>query len=318
MTRRLHWDRDGHDWPLREHSRFVQAGGIRWHVQQMGQGPSLLLLHGTGSATHSWRGLMPLLAAHCQVTSMDLPGHGFTGLPPADMMSIAGMARVVRALVDELGIVPAGLVGHSAGAAVAVRMALDGLAAPQAVVSLNGALLPLGGVPGRVFSPMARLMAANPVVARLFAWSASMDRAAVLRLLDSTGSTLDARGNDLYGRLVRNTGHVAGALVMMSQWDLPTLRRDLPRLATPLHLVVGDRDRTVPPVQANEVQALLPRAELSVLPGLGHLAHEQKPADVAALVLRHPWQPAAVSPGLARGTAAGADGHCASVPSQAH
>ena len=59
----------------------VARGPIRWHVQRMGAGPALLLLHGTGAATHSWRALAPLLAEHFTVVAPDLPGHGFTGPP---------------------------------------------------------------------------------------------------------------------------------------------------------------------------------------------------------------------------------------------
>ena len=60
------WERDGRDWPNREASRFVHAAGLRWHVQVMGSGPVVLLLHGTGAATHSWRDLMPKLAERWQ------------------------------------------------------------------------------------------------------------------------------------------------------------------------------------------------------------------------------------------------------------
>ena len=77
----LSWERDGRDWPNREASRFVEAGGLRWHVQQMGRGPVLLLLHGTGASTHSWRALLPLLAKSFTVVAPDLPGHGFTATP---------------------------------------------------------------------------------------------------------------------------------------------------------------------------------------------------------------------------------------------
>lgn len=59
MSDPLAWDRDGRDWPNRAASRFVEVGGIHWHVQQLGQGPVLLLLHGTGAATHSWRDIAP-------------------------------------------------------------------------------------------------------------------------------------------------------------------------------------------------------------------------------------------------------------------
>ncbi|MDU3043759.1 MAG: alpha/beta hydrolase, partial [Bradyrhizobium sp.] len=62
MSDKPNWSVDGKDWPNRAASRFVDAAGLRWHVQMMGEGPVALLAHGTGAATHSWRDLAPLLA----------------------------------------------------------------------------------------------------------------------------------------------------------------------------------------------------------------------------------------------------------------
>lgn len=292
---RLVWERDGVNWPHREASLFVQAGGLRWHVQVFGRvesaRPALLLLHGTGSSTHSWRGLAPLLARHFRVLAPDLPGHGFTGMPEggtlSPQLSLPGMARAVSELMFTLDIKPDIVVGHSAGVAIAVRMCLDALLAPQQVVSLNGALLPLGGLAGQVFAPVARLMAATPLVPRVFSWRAS-DPAVLHRLIAGTGSTLDPVGVALYGQLVRNPGHAAGALGMMANWDLPTLSRQLNRLTTPLHLVVGDNDRTISPRQAHRIRAMLPlaaRLPITTLKGLGHLAHEERPDLVARVLL---------------------------------
>ena len=244
MSGGLDWAREGRDWPNRESSRFVRAGGVRWHVQVMGRGPVLLLVHGTGAATHSWRDLAPRLARHFTVVAPDLPGHGFSGRPPAERASLPGVARSLAALLQALDVSPAVAVGHSAGAAILARMCLDGDIAPKLLVSLNGAFLPFGGWAAMLFLPMARLLSWNPLVPRLFAWRAA-DREALVRLLRGTGSTLDERGVELYGRLVRSPAHVGGALAMMANWDLDPLERDLPRLDTPLVLVVGEADRTV-------------------------------------------------------------------------
>lgn len=296
MEPRLQWERDGADWPHRSFSRFVEAGGLRWHVQRVPATDSLrpraLLIHGTGSSTHSWRDLVPLLSPHFDLLAMDLPGHAFTSLPAGGIgsvqLSLPGMARALAQLLAVEGFAPDFVVGHSAGAAIGAQLVLDGAAAPRLVASLNGALLPLGGLAGRLFSPAARLMALLPGVPRLFAWRAA-DAQVLQRILDSTGSTLDERGRALYARLAANPGHVEGALGMMANWDLPAFAEVLPTLAVPLSLMVGSLDATVPPTEADRALALLAgrvRAEKVVFEGLGHLAHEERPDLVAELLWR--------------------------------
>lgn len=281
----LAWGRDGAHWPHREASAFVEAGALRWHVQRLGArgAPVLLLLHGTGASTHSWRDLAPHLAADHDVIAPDLPGHAFSTLPPRTSMSLPGMAAALAALLAALGAAPQAVVGHSAGAALAVQAALDGLVAPRLIVGLNAALWPLPG--GHWWSPAARLLALNPLVphafARAMAWPGAVER-----LLRGTGSTLDARGVALYRRLVSDPGHVGAALSMMSQWDLEALHDALPRLRVPLHLIVGSGDRAVPPAQARWVAARVPRCRIEALEGLGHLAHEEAPARVAEAIGR--------------------------------
>lgn len=286
MSRHLNWETDGLDWPHREASRFTAAGGIRWHVQVMGHGPVLLLIHGTGAASHSWRDLMPLLARHFTVVAPDLPGHGFSAMLPSRRMSLPGIADALHQLLHALALQPAVVVGHSAGAAIAARMCVDGHIAPRALVSLNGALLPPSGMAGLVFTPSARLLALNPLVPYVVAWTAS-DAAAVQRLIGSTGSRLDARGAALYRKLVGSAAHVAGTLAMMARWDLNPLLRDLPRLHAQLTLVVGEGDRTVSPREADLLLARLPalrEARVLRLPRLGHLAHEEAPTELARII----------------------------------
>ena len=287
MSTTLSWEHEGRGWPHREASSFVRAGGLQWHVQRMGAGPVALLLHGTGASTHSWRGVMPLLARHFSVVAIDLPGHAFTETPTAAQLSLPGMTVAVAALVEALALDLALVVGHSAGAAIGARLVLDGGLAPQALVSINGAFLPLAGWPGLIFPPVARLMAATPLAPQLFA-RRSWDRAAVEKLIGGTGSTLDAHGLELYATLVRDARHAAGALGMMARWDLRPLARDLARLRVPLALIVGANDKAVSPHEAQRVRALIPATTPSTLvriSGAGHLVHEERPAAVVQHVL---------------------------------
>ncbi len=277
----------GCDWPLSEASQWVDVGHQRWHVQRLGQGSGkgvLLLLHGTGASTHSWRALAPLLAPDFELLIPDLPGHGFSEpLPPAQR-SLPGMARALGALLAHLQVTPHAVLGHSAGAALMLRLALDAPWTAPTLVGLNAALMPFDGIAGWWYAPMAWLLAHNPLVPRLAAWRAQDERA-VRRLIDATGSRLDARGVSLYAQLLRRPRHVAGVLAMMSNWNLQQLQTDLPRLRCPLCLVAADGDLTVPPRQAQQSASRVPGATVQWLQGLGHLAHEEAPERVADVLL---------------------------------
>ncbi len=284
MSATPRWEREGRDWPNREHSRFVEAGRLRWHVQMMGEGPVLLLLHGTGAATHSWRALAPLLAERFTVVAIDLPGHGFTSGRPIGGLSMAAMSRAIRDLLRVLAISPRILVGHSAGTAIAIRMTLDGLVEPVAIIGLDAALLPFPGLGAVLFPTLARLLFVNPFAPHLMAQIARKPGEIERFLLRSTGSRIDAEGILCYQRLLATAGHCAGAITMMADWDLDTLKRDLPRLRTPLLLVHGDMDAAIPLASARDAAAIVGNGRLIPLSGLGHLAHEERPGDVAAII----------------------------------
>jgi magnesium chelatase accessory protein len=278
------WNREGRNWPNRSASSFIEAGGLRWHVQRMGQGPVLLLLHGTAAATHSWRTLMPLLAAHFTVIAPDLPGHGFTSAPKDAGYTLPAMSQSVAALLGEMGITPAMTVGHSAGAAIAAQMALDG-ALTGPIVSINGALLPFPGFAAQLFPQMAKMLFLNPLMPRLFALTGQSE-SFVRRFLErSTGSRVDDSGARYYQRLFACSGHCAAALAMMANWDLDSLKRGLPALKSPVALLAGEDDAAVPPSVADQVAALIPLGSARKVAGLGHLAHEEAPDVMTAAIL---------------------------------
>lgn len=279
--RSLRWSEEGRNWPLREHSRFLVAGGVRWHVQVLGDGPVLLLIHGSGAATHTWRGLAPRLAERFTVVAPDLPGHGFSSVPTVSQQTMRGFACGLGALLDALATgPPLALVGHSAGAAVAARLALDGIVQPQRLVALSAALLPLPGLPGLLFGPAARLLAGRMTLARLVAVQ-GRQASAVRRLLDSSGSRIDAEGLRLYQCLLSNPVHVSNVLKTMANWDLGGLVRELPALPCPITLIHGAADAMIPVREVDRLRRRLPAFESRILPGLGHLAHEEAPDRVA-------------------------------------
>lgn len=277
------WRVEGRNWPNDDASRFISAGGLRWHVQVMGRGPVALLLHGTGAATHSWRDLAPLLAADFTIVAPDLPGHGFTSAlrRPTPL----AVASAVTALTGALALPPALIIGHSAGAAVALTMAQASDTAPQAVVGLGGALLPFPGLAGKLFPALARMLFVNPFMPELLAMRARVPGEIAGFLHRSTGSRIDKRGVSLYERLLKTSGHCGGALALMANWDLVPLQAAIPTLELPVLLLHGERDSTIPPATSRSVAARLPAGTTHFLPDLGHLAHEEAPGLYAGLIL---------------------------------
>ena len=271
----MNWAEWSDRWPHAAHSTFVDARPHRWHVQRMGTGPVLLLLHGAGAATHSWRALMPLLARSHDCIAVDLPGHGFTTAVPG-RAGLEAMAADLSTLLDVLGVEPAALVGHSAGATIALRLSLD--RGPRPVVAINGAWALFDGLAAWLFPFMAKALAVNPLTVPMFTAMSSPRR--TRQLLERTGSRIDPEGLDLYHALLSDRAHVAGALAKMASWDLRRLHRDARGHAAPVLLLAGDRDGTVPPKVSREMLPRLPDATLEVMPGLGHLAHEEAPDPV--------------------------------------
>lgn len=277
-----HWTSTASRWPNAEASAFIRAGTTTWHVQRMGSGHSVLLLHGSGAATHSWRDLLPNLARTFDVVAPDLPHHGFSRAP-VTAVTLPGMAKELAALLAEMKLRPRLIIGHSAGAAVAIRMALDGAVAPRAIIGINAALTPFRGIAGMLFPSVAKLLALNPLLPWAFSrLAASKEKAR--KIIEGTGSYLEEAALAEYASLLSRPEHVRGALSMMANWDLEPLLRDLPKLGIPLHLIVADGDRAVPPIEAQRLSRSCPMIVLHEISGYGHLLHEEAPDLTADLI----------------------------------
>ncbi|MFZ9198422.1 MAG: alpha/beta fold hydrolase BchO [Paracoccaceae bacterium] len=270
------------DWPNRAASRHVFCAPHLWHVQELGTGPTLLLIHGAGGASHSWRGLIPLLRDHYHLVALDLPRQGFTRLGARHRCGLDAMAQDLAALMKQEGWAPMAYIGHSAGAAIALRLAE--LAPPRAVIGINAALGQFQGVAGWLFPIMAKLLAAAPMVAQIFSRLAG-NPTKVASLLASTGSKIDDLGQALYLRLLRMPTHVDATLAMMAQWTLDGLMARLGQQTAPCLLLTASQDRAVPAATSQAAAARMPNARWHDIAGYGHLVQEEAPETVAPLIL---------------------------------
>ncbi|MFN4155182.1 MAG: alpha/beta fold hydrolase BchO [Paracoccaceae bacterium] len=278
------------DWPYRDQSRHIRVTPHDWWVIDTGpppgrtEAPVVLLVHGAGGSGHSFRALIPFLSETYRVIVPDLPGQGCTRAGGMRRLGLDAMAEDLTRLCLSASMAPAAVIGHSAGAAIALRMA--DLAPLKAIVGINAALGTFDGAAGVMFPLMARALAATPFVGAAVAklWGTP---ATVNKLLTGTGSPLDAAGQAQYLALVRDAAHVSGTLGMMAQWRLDGLMARLPSLQNPVLLIASDRDNAVPPKVSRDAVAHMPDAAYAEIAGFGHLLHEEAADQVAAVVL--PW-----------------------------
>ena len=126
-------------------SRFIEVEGIEIHYKQQGAGGSaLILLHGFGASTFSWREVMEPLAANATVVAFDRPAFGLTERPLTwdtfNPYATSNQARLTVGLMDALGIERAVLVGNSAGGTVAALTALTYPERVEALILVDAAI----------------------------------------------------------------------------------------------------------------------------------------------------------------------------------
>lgn len=267
-------------WPNADHSVFIDAGGLHWHVQRAGNGPAIVLLHGSGAATHTWRDVLPRLAAHGTVCAMDLPGHGFTTGATAAHLTLPAMAMAVREVLRVLDVVPRVLVGHSAGAAVALELATDWPSVD--VVGINAALAPPHPAMS-MLTPAVGWLARAGLTGVLTAKLAEND-AVFDALMRSTGSNIDASQLALYRVFAMSPRHASAVMTMFAQWELTALLSRLPTMRNRVSLIIGARDAWVPPSDTVRIARALANVRVVELADAGHVAHEEHPARVCELI----------------------------------
>lgn len=272
------------DWPFKAQSSLISTGRHRFWVADTGpkNAAALLLLHGTGASNHSFRRTIPGLSETYRVITPDLPGHGCSAKGFSRRLGLDAMAQDLWTLLDTLGVQPQAIIGHSAGAAVGLRMA-ELRPVPQ-VIGLNAALGEFDGAAAFLFPIIAKGLATLPFASS--AITAFFGRpGTVERILTGTGSPLEPEGRAQYLKLVRDPDHITGALGMMADWKLQGLLNRLPETKTKVTLIASEGDRAVPAKVSIDAAKRIPGATLHLLPKLGHLAHEETEDGLSALIL---------------------------------
>lgn len=264
-------------------SEFVDVGGLEVHLQRAGDGGlPLLLLHGFGASTFSWRRVLAPLATDRQVVAFDRPAFGLTERPippyPAGISPYSPEAQVelTVGLMDTLGIDRGVLIGNSAGGTIALRAALEHPERVAALVLVDPAVYEGGGAPGWV-RPLLRL----PQVRRLGPLFVRSIRERGGQLIETAWhdpSRITPEVLEGYTRPLQaeNWDRALWELTVASgESDLATR---LGELNLPVLVITGDDDRIVPTEQSIRLAGEIEGAELAVLPACGHVPQEECPA----------------------------------------
>lgn len=270
-------------WPHRDASHQVTSGGLRWHVQILGHGDPIVLLHGTGASGHSWAQAASHLAHHYQVIIPDLPGQGFSETPQASDCSLHHYARQIDQLLRTLDRSPVAIVGHSAGAAIGLQCAIDLPSQYRHIICVNGAFRPFGGAAYGLFSRGAQWLSRTGLLPWLIS-KRQLSEGQIQKALSDTGSQLSGESIRCYQYLLQNRQHIQGALQMMAGWRLDALGAQLSGIEARVLLITASGDRTVAPEQSDWAAERIASASRISVPTLGHLAHEEDPIQLATLI----------------------------------
>ena len=265
-------------------SEVTEVMGLRLHLRDSAPGdtsgrPVVLMLHGFGGSLHSFEPWAEGLAATHRVIRIDLPGAGLTGADPSGDYSDERGIELLAALLTQRGVARATVLGHSMGGRLAWRFAEAQPARVHKLVLV---------APDGFASPGFEYGKAPDVGLLARAMTFALPRAVLRMSLAPAYAQPEVVMTDAlvqrYHDLMRAPGVRPAILARLAQLNLLPPEPLLRRIATPTLLVWGDQDQMIPIANAQDYLKALPSARLVVLPGVGHVPHEEAPAaGLAAL-----------------------------------
>jgi len=247
-------------------SALVSAGPLACRVFGEPWAPPVVLLHSLATHSEIWRPQLAVWSTTFRLVCIDLPGHGASPAPTGPL-ALADLAGLVHAVLDELAVARAAVVGLSLGGMVAQAMAL--------------------GAPSRVRSLVLAHTSARTAPELREVWQQRLQQCEQHGIESQVEPTLarwftkafagaSPMTMDWVARQIRTTSPAGFATAIGAIQGLDHLDR-LAEIALPTLVVAGDADAAVPPQAASAMAARMPRAELFVLKDAGHIGNVQQP-----------------------------------------
>ena len=238
-----------------------------------GDGPPLVFLHGVGGNKETWADQLDHFAARgWRAIAWDMPGYGDSAALAA--MTWPALADALLALVDRIGAERVTVVGHSMGGMVAQEFAASHAERLRAL-ALSGTSAAFGGRDGKWQQEFVSARLAPLDAGRTMADLAQGLVAAMV------GPAPDPAG---LAAAIGAMARVPPATYRAAVQCLTTFDRkdNLARIAVPTLVLAAEHDRNAPPAMMERMAARIPGAVYRCLPGLGHLANLERPADFNA------------------------------------
>jgi pimeloyl-ACP methyl ester carboxylesterase len=290
-------------WPgLAPFGRRVPVGGGRQlFIFEAGDAaaPALVLVHGLGDEADSWRHVFGPLTKRHHVVAVDLPGFGRSD--PVPRYSLPVLRDSLLSLLEAMNLSAVTLVGSSLGAMISQTVALTAPRRVAGLVLVDGTLM----IKGSAVNWRALRMAL-PVIGNLIYTGYRRDPQAAYDSLRPFYGNLDAlaeadrkflfqRVNERVWNDTQRRAYLGlyQNLTWMAPWQQKGAGPALSKLTIPTRLIWGEQDRIMPLAAAHALLELQPAARLTLIPGGGHLPHQEQPAAfLEALLAARESQPA--------------------------
>jgi pimeloyl-ACP methyl ester carboxylesterase len=268
-------------------SAYYLHDGVKIHFKQVGMGRPVVFLHGFGTSLDTWRFVVETLEDEYRLVLLDLKGHGLSDRPRDEMYAAQDQARVVRGLIDYLGVENVVIVGHSFGAVVGLAAALD--AQRDGSSGVIAALFLIAGSVDAENVPNVLRLLRTPILGwlSLKLISASFRTRAMLKRAYHDDAKVTDSLVELYARYQSVPGTDYALIKTAEQLvpvDISESKRELARLEIPVINIWGEHDVIIPRAAAESVCQLVPRCEVVTVDGAGHMPQEESPKKVIALL----------------------------------
>ncbi|KWW21128.1 hypothetical protein AS888_16090 [Peribacillus simplex] len=245
------------------------------HYLESGDGKALVILHGLGNNSQSWKQQLSQLKEDFRVIAWDAPGYGESSDPEEEFQDFSQFADVLKEFLESLGLPSVYLLGHSMGSAIALDFTSRFPKMVEALIIADATR----GAAG-VSSEENKRKLQNRLHSINTLRPEELARKRVKALLSSNASSGVVKEAERIMSQVRPAGYrsVSYALSNVNQMEL------LSSISVPTLVICGELDLVTPVSESKVFHELIPHSELAIVPNTGHLCYQEDPVTFNEIV----------------------------------